>query len=262
VSVAPILGDAPLPGPDASRDLEVPGVVVAVGAHPDDIEFHCGATLARWSAAGAVVHLVICTDGSKGTWDPQADTAELAAVRATEAEAAAAALGATGEVVLLGITDGDLRTLPADGDLHDELVTTLRRLRPTIVLGHDPWRRYRLHPDHRHAGWLTVDACVAARDPHFLPTAGDAHRPSWLLLFEADEPNHVECAASDHLAIKVQALLAHRSQWRSTMAIDEEPGDTVAAQTEAFAQRVRDAAHAVGAAAGTDPGESFRKLAL
>jgi LmbE family N-acetylglucosaminyl deacetylase len=259
MTVAPILGGAPQPGPDASRDLTVPEVVVAIGAHPDDIEFHCGATLSRWADAGAIVHLVICTDGSKGTWDPRADTQALAAVRATEATEAAKALGATGDVVLLGRVDGDLRTAVPEGDLHDQLVATLRRLRPDVVLGHDPWRRYRLHPDHRHAGWLTVDACVAARDPHFLPDLGAAHRPSWLLLFEADEPDHVERADATHLDTKVAALLAHRSQWRSTMDIVDEDD---AGQVAAFVQRVCDAAAAVGEAAGCGSAESYRRLAL
>ena len=69
----------------------------------------------------------------------------------------------------------------------------IRELRPDVVLGHDPWKRYRLHPDHRNAGLLVCDAIVAARDPHFLPEHGLApHRPSALLLWEADEPNHVE----------------------------------------------------------------------
>ena len=64
-----------------SVDLAVPGRVLAVGAHPDDIEFGCGATLAKWSAAGCAVHLLVLTDGSKGTWDPDADPAALAATR-------------------------------------------------------------------------------------------------------------------------------------------------------------------------------------
>src|SRR6185436_1514814 len=62
-------------------DLSVPRRVMAVGAHPDDIEFGCGATLAKWADAGAEVHLCICTDGSKGTWDSDADTAALVAKR-------------------------------------------------------------------------------------------------------------------------------------------------------------------------------------
>jgi LmbE family N-acetylglucosaminyl deacetylase len=272
VTVAPILGGAPLPGPDASRDLPVPDVVVAIGAHPDDIEFHCGATLAGWAAKGATVHVVICTDGSKGTWDPDADTTRLATIRADEASKAARILGATGEVVLMGVVDGDLRTLAPGSDLHDELVAVLRRLRPDVVLGHDPWRRYRLHPDHRHAGWLTVDACVASRDPHFLADAGPAHRPTTLLLFEADEPDHVETASEVGLATKVAALLAHRSQWRSTMDIltDDEVGASDGAATDAradqqiaaFTERVITAARLVGEATGGAPGESFRRLAL
>jgi LmbE family N-acetylglucosaminyl deacetylase len=260
--VTHVLAGAPLPGPEASRDLGAPRCVVAIGAHPDDIEFHCGATLARWSAAGAVVHLVICTDGSKGTWDTAADPAEVARHRAAEAADAASALGATGEVLLLGAVDGELAAAcapGAGGALHDELVGVLRRLRPDVVLGHDPWRRYRLHPDHRAAGFLTVDACVAARDPHFVPDRGPSHRPAWLLLFEADEPDHVEVTTPDALRTKVDALLAHRSQWRSTMAIDYADDGTAA---NAFAEGVTAAATEVGTAAGTGPAESFRRLAL
>ena len=62
-----------------STDLAVPARALAVGAHPDDVEFGCGATLARWAEAGCEVALVVCTDGSKGTWDPAADTARLVA---------------------------------------------------------------------------------------------------------------------------------------------------------------------------------------
>ncbi len=69
----------------------------------------------------------------------------------------------------------------------------IRELRPNVVLGHDPWKRYRLHPDHRHAGLLACEGVVAARDPKFFPDQGLAHfRPDHLLLFEADEPDHAE----------------------------------------------------------------------
>src|SRR5690606_30791376 len=67
----------PAPGATAvvSRDLPVPASALAVAAHPDDAEFGAGATLAKWAAAGCRVHLVVCTDGSKGTWDPAQDLA-------------------------------------------------------------------------------------------------------------------------------------------------------------------------------------------
>ncbi len=73
----------------ASRNLPTPGAALAIGAHPDDIEFGCGATLAKWSAAGCVVHHLVCTDGSKGTWDVDADIAALVVMRQQEQRAAA-----------------------------------------------------------------------------------------------------------------------------------------------------------------------------
>ena len=97
------------------------------------------------------------------------------------------------------------------------MARVIRELRPEVVLGHDPWKRYRLHPDHRHAGWLVCDAIVAARDPHFFPEHGLApHRPSALLLWEADEPNHVEDVTA-FVDRKLAALEAHESQFESTM---------------------------------------------
>jgi len=149
-----------------SVDLPTPVRALAIAAHPDDVEFGCGATLAKWSRDGCVVNHLVCTDGSKGTWDPGADTAQLVVTRQREQRAASSALGATGEVVFLGWPDGELSS-----DLRQrwEVAYWIRRLRPDVVLGHDPWKRYRLHPDHRHAGFLTCDGVVAARDPHFFP---------------------------------------------------------------------------------------------
>ena len=56
---------------------ETPGVVLAVYAHPDDADVACGGTLARWAKAGSAVHLLVCTDGGKGTTDPAVEPAEL-----------------------------------------------------------------------------------------------------------------------------------------------------------------------------------------
>lgn len=237
-------------------DLTTPAVVLAIGAHPDDIEFGCGAALARWAAAGAAVHLAVLTDGSKGAWDPHADLGELVRVRQREQHAAAAALGATGEVVFLGEPDGELESTM---DLRAAVAEVVRRVRPQVVLGHDPWRRYRLHPDHRHAGWLTVDGVVAARDPHFFPGRGAHHRPATLLLFEADEANHVETATDADAEAKVAALLAHRSQLESTMGIG--PGDD-GAQRAAFEQSVLDRLADDGSLVGATLGEAFHRLAL
>jgi LmbE family N-acetylglucosaminyl deacetylase len=198
--------------------VTTPARALAIGSHPDDIEFGCGATLAKWSADGCVVSHLVCTDGSKGSWDPDEDKAALVAVRHEEQRAAASALGATGECVFLDAVDGELEN---DVARRRQLVHWIRVLRPDVVLGHDPWKRYRLHPDHRAAGFLTVDAVVAARDPHFFGDLGVAHhRPGELWLFEADEPDHVEPVDDRFVDAKIDALLAHRSQWRSTHGID------------------------------------------
>jgi LmbE family N-acetylglucosaminyl deacetylase len=93
---------------EMSIDLPVPPAALAVGAHPDDVEFGCGATLAKWAAAGCRIHHLICTDGSKGSGDPDEDTARLVAIRQDEQRAASRALGGTGEVAFLGWPDGEL----------------------------------------------------------------------------------------------------------------------------------------------------------
>jgi LmbE family N-acetylglucosaminyl deacetylase len=235
--------------------LRTPRRALAIGAHADDIEFGAGATLAKWAASGCEIQHVICTDGAKGTWDPDADLAHLVAVRQQEQRDASLALGATGDVVFLGWTDGELTS---GIRRRATMAAVIRRFRPDVVLGHDPWQRYRLHPDHRHAGFLTVDGVVAARDPHFFPELElAAHRPSALLLFEADEPDHVE-DVEGYADVKVAALLAHRSQWRSTMHIDD-PGDE--AQQAAFRDRVRARLAEHGGLGGVAQGEAFKLIA-
>lgn len=247
----------PVNPPAVSRDLAVPGRALAIAAHPDDVEFGCGATLAKWSAAGCEVSHLICTDGSKGTWDAGADLAALVERRRDEQRAAAGQLGATGSVEFLDRVDGELE---ADRATRSEVALVIRRLRPDVVLGHDPWKRYRLHPDHRYAGLLAVEAIVAARDPHFFPEHGvGRHRPSALLLFEADEPDHVEDVTGfGHC--KIAALEAHVSQFETTMAIGDDP-TTAAAEHDRFRRRVRDRLEEVGRTIGVAEGERFKLMA-
>jgi LmbE family N-acetylglucosaminyl deacetylase len=229
--------------------------VLAIGAHSDDVEFGCGATLAKWAAGGAEVHLLVLTDGSKGTWDPDADLQALVATRRREQEAAADVLGLAG-VEFLGIPDGELDSGLAE---RARVCEAIRRTRPEVVLGHDPWKRYRLHPDHRHAGWLLLDGVVAARDYHFFPEQDLApHRPERLLLFEAEEVDHLE-PVGRHVDTKIRALLCHRSQWPSTMRIDDGAPESDA-QLEGFVGRVRAEAERAGRAAGIGPAEGFKLL--
>jgi LmbE family N-acetylglucosaminyl deacetylase len=238
----------------STTDLPVPSVALAIGAHPDDIEFGAGATLAKWSAAGCTVHHLVCTDGSKGTWDAHADVAALVVTRQHEQRAAAGALGATGRCVFLGWPDGELE---AGLRQRWQVAYWIRELRPEVVLGHDPWKRYRLHPDHRAAGLLACDAIVAARDPHFFPEQGPAHhRPSALLLFEADEPDHAEDVSSFGDA-KLAALEQHRSQFESTMHVTEGDGGE---ELDAFRERIRSELAGAGKAHGLAQAEEFKLI--
>jgi LmbE family N-acetylglucosaminyl deacetylase len=235
-----------------SRDLPLPTSVLAIGAHPDDIEFGCGATLAKWASAGATIHHLVLTDGAKGSWDPGRDEGALITRRQLEQRQAATLLGG-GDVVFLGRIDGELRNGTPE---QWEVSRWIRIIRPEVVLSHDPWRRYRLHPDHRHAGFIATDSIVAARDPHFFTDQQlPPHRPSALLLWEADEPNHVEDVA-DFVGQKIAALMAHESQLRSTMGIDE----GAAAEIDAFVTRVRSQLGEHGALVGLPFGESFHLI--
>ncbi len=244
-------GQPRLTDAEPSLNLPVPRVALAVGAHPDDVEFGAGGTLAKWAAQGCTVHYVVCTDGSKGSWDPDADIAALVTTRQREQREAARRLGATGEVVFLGRVDGEL---VSGLDERRDLARWIREIRPDVALGHDPWKRYRIHPDHRHAGLLLCDAIVAARDPHFFRELGAApHRPDVLLLWEADQVSHVEDVSAT-VDTKLHALEAHTSQFRSTMHAADH------SELGAFRDRIRSGLASHGAPHGFAAAEVFARI--
>lgn len=249
----------------STSNLAIPERALAIGAHPDDVDFSCGATLAKWAKAGCQVSVVVCTDGSKGTWDPDADTAELISRRQGEQREAAERLGATGSVEFLGWADGEL---PATLEQTSQVAYWIRKLRPTVVLGHDPWKKYRIHPDHRNAGWITIDGLVAARDPKFFPEHDVVHhRPDALLLFEAESPDHVEDAAG-FLDTKLAALMAHVSQFETTMMADVDPTSPTlnhvdglsGPDRDAFRERLDAKLREAGRAAGIAQAEVFKLI--
>ncbi|HEY3241506.1 MAG TPA: PIG-L deacetylase family protein [Acidimicrobiia bacterium] len=243
---------APTGAEAVTVDLPHPERALAIGAHPDDIDFGCGATLAKWAAGGCEVFELVLTDGSKGSWDPEVDRRELVRLRQREQRAAAARLGGR-DVRFLGWVDGELASgLPE----REAVCRVIREKRPDVILGHDPWKRYRLHPDHRHAGHLAVEGIVAARDLHFFPDQGLApHRPSHLLLWEADVVDHLE-DVTDWLDIKLEALLCHASQWASTMAITDEAGG----ERKDFEARIRGRAAEAARSAGLGYAEPFKRI--
>jgi LmbE family N-acetylglucosaminyl deacetylase len=236
-----------------AEPLTPPTRVLTIGAHPDDAEFAAGAALARWAADGADITMCVVTDGSKGSWDPEEDTDALIKRRHTEQRAAGAVIGA-GRFVHLGYVDGELEYSMA---LRRELAHQIRLLRPDFVLSHDPWQRYQLHPDHRVTGFAAVDAVVAAREPLAYPDMElPSHRPSALLLWSADEPDHAEPVAPEWFTRKVDALLCHSSQAQTTMG-DADQGVDKRIRFESQLATWQDAG---GARFGVGQAETFKRI--
>ena len=236
-----------------AEPLPNPATVMTIGAHPDDAEFGAGATLFRWTANGANATIVITTDGSMGSWDPRIDHADLVAQRRREQVSAAAVLGAH-SVAWLGQPDGELRHTPT---LRKAIASLIRKHRPDVVLTHDPWQRYQLHPDHRTTGMLVIDAVVAAREPRFYPDQGfEAHRPSAVLLWSAEDPDHAEPVDNRAFDAKVEALLCHTSQSQTTM------GNAAAsdAARERFVEQIDEHLSEGGRPFGFDRAEAFKRI--
>lgn len=237
---------------DPPEALPVPGRALAIGAHPDDIEFGAGGTLARWAGRGCEVTMVIVTDGSKGSWDPATDRNHLAATRKAEQLEAARALGAA-HVIHLDHVDGELVYSMA---LRAEICLQIRLARPDVLISHDPWQRYQLHPDHRATGLAVVDGMVSAREPLAFPEQGvAAHRPTAMLLWSAEAPDHWE-DISKTMDAKIAALMCHVSQSETTMggAADDDE------RRQAFVERIRGWAADQGRPAGLTAAEAFKRL--
>src|SRR5437762_586766 len=118
--------------------------VVVVTAHPDDAEWYAGGSIARLAREGAEITYIICSEGEKGSYDPETDPRALAERRKQEQKAACELLGVEA-AVFLGHADGALESAPA---LRLQLTALYRQKRPDLLLAFDPWKRYELHPDH------------------------------------------------------------------------------------------------------------------
>ena len=194
-----------------------PTSALAIVAHPDDIEFTCAGTLARWVKSGARVGYVLCTSGDAGIADPQLTREQAAAIREAEALAAARHCGVT-DVVFLREHDC---LLQATLELRRQLVREIRRFRPEVVMTGDPtliWRdENRInHPDHRAAALATLEAVFpAAGQPHVfaeLTAEGLApHKVRKIYTTTWYEAN-VFVSIDETIELKIDALRCHRSQ--------------------------------------------------
>ena len=183
-----------------------------VVAHPDDSEFSSAGTVARLKDADKRVVLIQVTSGDKGTSDATIDPAELGQRREGEEMEAARRLGMD-EVVFLRCPDG---ALMPDLELREKIVRAIRTHQPDVIITHDPFRPYALHPDHRAVGLATTDAVYpTARDPLYFPEhlreGLQPHKTAEIWFFGSEQPDRIVDITST-FERKIDALRAHESQ--------------------------------------------------
>ena len=196
--------------------------VLVVTPHPDDAEFGVAGTVAKWTQEGKQVVYVVCTNGNKGTSDPDVKPDELAKIRQNEQRAAAEILGVR-EVVFLENQDQGLEDTP---EFRKQIVRMIRRYRPETVVTADPYRRYIWHRDHRIAGQVTIDAVFPyARDhlayPDLLEEGLQPHKVREML-FWASENINFRSDVTATFDLKLAALQCHKSQVNSMRFSDLE----------------------------------------
>ena len=202
-----------------SNNFYVPERVMVIMAHPDDPEFSCAGTIARWSKAGAKISYVLCTSGDVGIAKPGMTRQEAATIRESEQREACRVTGVE-EVIFLGEPDGML--IPTL-DLRKRLVREIRRFRPEVVITGDPTRvwsgdSYINHPDHRAASSAALDAVFpAAGQPNLFEDIAEegfqAHKPRKVYVTHWDEAD-VYINIEETIDTKVAALRAHKSQMK------------------------------------------------
>lgn len=198
----------------------VPKIVLGVAAHPDDLDFAAGGSIATWVKQGAKVYYFILTNGNKGSEDRSITPGDLRDLRREEQRRAARMLGVT-DVFFADHEDG---LLEPTQQVKMDIVRVIRQIKPDTVITYDPTTYYNAerglinHTDHRACGQATMDAVYPlARDhlsyPSLLTNEGlEPHNTSRLLLFSWKRTNFA-VDIGEQLETKLQALRAHTSQF-------------------------------------------------
>jgi LmbE family N-acetylglucosaminyl deacetylase len=190
--------------------------VMVILAHPDDPEFFCGATIARFAREGKHVRYCLLTCGDKGSDDPGMTHDRLCAIRNEEQANAARVLGVR-DLVWLNYPDGDLVPTP---EARLRVAREIRSFKPDIVVTCDPTRMYSPfginHSDHRAAGQITLDAIYPGVGnrmyfTELLDEGLEPHQVKEVYIAGAVEPDTV-LDVTDTFALKLKALREHKSQ--------------------------------------------------
>jgi LmbE family N-acetylglucosaminyl deacetylase len=196
-----------------------PQNILVVLAHPDDPEFFCGATLARWARAGHHITYQLLTCGDKGfnpTTHPEMTPEKLCAIRHEEQYEAAKVIGAE-SVHFMDQPDG---YVVPDLNLRRDVVRVIRKFKPDILVTCDPQTLFAIyginHPDHRACGQVVLDAVFPAAGnlayfPELLEEGFQPHMPNEVWCSLTLQPN-TAIDVTDMWDIKMQAILKHTTQ--------------------------------------------------
>jgi LmbE family N-acetylglucosaminyl deacetylase len=186
---------------------------VAFSPHPADIEFGIGGTFAQWSKEGKNIVYVVCTNGDKGSSDPNMKPGELAKIREQEQLAAANALGVK-NVIFLRHPDLGLKDTP---EFRKEILKLILTYRPEIVATCDPYfPKYASNPDHRVLGRVVLDvvwptALAPNTYPDLIEQGLQLHKVKKVFLWQAGEPNY-RFNITDTFDLKMAAVNCLQSQ--------------------------------------------------
>lgn len=203
-----------------SVDKSSKKIILAVGAHPDDIDIGSSGSISKWIKEGSEAYYLVLTDGSKGSEDPKISNKDLTKIRRSEQQKAADVLGVK-KVFFLDFIDGELENTPK---LRKETVKVIRQIKPTTVMCFDPTvvydenRNFINHPDHRIAGQATLDAVFPyARNirsfPELLAEGLEPHVVEEVLLTNFSKHNYF-VDISKTIDLKIKAIECHSSQFR------------------------------------------------
>jgi LmbE family N-acetylglucosaminyl deacetylase len=191
--------------------------IMVITAHPDDMEFMCGGTVAKHARQGAEITLLILTNGDKGGHDPALTAEMLDGIRKQEQDRAAAVLGVK-RVIFFDVPDGDL--IPSL-EMRKKVVAELRRYRPEAVFTLDPTtyfmrEAYINHADHKAAGEIALNALFPAvgnqrYHAELLDEGLEPHTVHHIFLCGTNSPNY-EVDISDVIDVKLAAIRCHASQ--------------------------------------------------
>jgi LmbE family N-acetylglucosaminyl deacetylase len=237
---------------ETEQEEKIPERIMVVAAHPDDAEFGCGGTVAKWVREGSTAFYLICTNGEKGNDEGSVTVEELIAIRDREQREAAKVIGVS-EVVILPRPDGELFY---NYEFRGDVVRYIRKWKPDAIFTHDPTviinaNGFINHADHRATGEATVDAVYpfsrsVLQYPDQIKEGLEPHTVYDVYLWGATPPNFW-VDVSDTVDCKAQALKCHGSQF---------------SEPERVMEFARERLRRAGEEHGVEYAETFRKISL